>query len=93
MEVRFYIDPDTGEPHLNRHGVTEVEAEQVLANPVEDRPGAEGARVAIGATASGRVLRVIYVPDPDGEGVFVVTSFELTGKPLEAFRRRRRRKI
>ena len=38
-------------------------------------------------------LRVIYVPDPDGEGVFVVTSFELTGKPLEAFRRRRRRKI
>ncbi|HZA20128.1 MAG TPA: hypothetical protein VE889_04660 [Actinomycetota bacterium] len=69
MEVRFYIDPDTGEPHLHRHGVTEVEAEQVLANPVEDRPGAEGARV------------------------FVVTSFELTGKPLEAFRRRRRRKI
>jgi len=37
-------------------------------------------------------LRVIYIPDPDGEAVLVVTSFELTGKPLAAFRRRRRRK-
>lgn len=92
MEVRFYVDPGTGEPHLHRHGVTEAEAEEVLSNPAEDRPGAEGARIAIGPTSAGRVLRVIYVPDPDGEGVFVVTSFELTGKPLAAFRRRRRRK-
>jgi hypothetical protein len=92
MEVRFYIDPETGEPHLHRHSVTEDEAEEVLRRPDEDRPGAQGARVAIGSTSAGRVLRVIYVPDPDGEGVFVVTSFELSGKPLTAFRRRRRQR-
>jgi hypothetical protein len=92
MEVRFYIDPETGEPHLHRHGVTETEAEEVLRRPAEDRPGARGARVAIGSTSAGRALRVVYVPDPDGEGIFVVTSFELTGKPLTAFRRRLRRR-
>ena len=42
-------------------GVTEDEAEEVLRNPGEDRPGTEGARVAIGGTSAGRVLRVIYV--------------------------------
>ena len=92
MDVRFYIDPATGEPHLRRHEVTEAEAQQVLGNPLEDRPGAEGSRIAIGRTPSGRMLRVIYVPDTDGESLFVVTSYELTGKPLAAFRRRRRRK-
>lgn len=92
MDVRFYIDPATGEPHLRRHGVTEVDVQQVLASPLEDRPGDQGSRVAIGRTPSGRILRVIYVPDPDGESLFVVTSYELTGKPLAAFRRRRRRK-
>ena len=25
MEVRFYLDPDTGEPHIFEHGVTEEE--------------------------------------------------------------------
>jgi len=59
VEVRFYIDPDTGEPHLRRHGVTEVEAEEVLSKPTEDRPGAEGVRIAIGRTSAGRVLRVV----------------------------------
>jgi hypothetical protein len=30
---------------------------------LEDRPGREGARVALGQTRAGRYLRVIYVPD------------------------------
>ena len=30
----------------------------------------------------GRYLRVVYVPDPEPESVFVVTAYELTGKPL-----------
>ncbi|SRR6266567_337966 len=92
VEIRFYVDPATGEPHLHRHGVREEEAEEVLGNPVEDRPGVEGGRVAIGRTTAGRVLRVIYVQDPDDDGLFVVTSYEVTGKPLAAFRRRRRRR-
>ncbi len=39
-----------------------------------------------------RHLRVIYVPDPEPESVFVITAYELTGKPLLAYRRRRRKK-
>ncbi|MGI8609277.1 MAG: hypothetical protein ACR2MY_08645 [Candidatus Dormibacteria bacterium] len=92
MAVRFYIDPTTGLPHVHGHGVTQDEASQVLAVPTEDRPAAEGARMAIGRTRAGRYLRVIYVPDEGGEGIFVVTAYELRGKPLAAFRRRRRRR-
>jgi hypothetical protein len=63
----------------------------VLDNPGEDRPGREGARVAIGHTSSGRLLRVIYVPDPQPESVFVITAYDLRGKPAFAYRRRRRK--
>jgi hypothetical protein len=90
MNVRFYVDPETGEPHIYGHQVTEEEAADVLRNPDEDRPGREGSRVALGRTRAGRYLRVIYVPEP--ESVFVVTAYELSGKPLAAYRRRRRRR-
>ncbi|MGH8591163.1 MAG: hypothetical protein ACREXX_18150, partial [Gammaproteobacteria bacterium] len=60
--------------------------------PGEDRVGREGARIAIGRTRDGRYLRVIYVPDPDPESVFVITAYELRGKPLSAYRRRLKRK-
>ena len=90
MNVRFYVDPETGEPHIYRHGVTEDEVTDVLQNPGEDRPGREDARVAIGQTKTGRHLRVIYVPEPGG--ALVITGYELKGKPLMAYRRRRRRK-
>ena len=92
MNIRFYLDPETREPHVYRHGVDEDEVTDVLANPGEDRPGREGARVAIGKTRAGRYLRVAYVPDPEPESVFVITAYELRGKPLTAYRRRRRRK-
>ncbi len=65
MNIRFYVDPDTGEPDICRHGVTEDEATDVIRNPGEDRPGREGSRVAIGQTQAGRYLRVIYVPEPE----------------------------
>jgi len=60
--------------------------------PGEDRPGREGARVALGQTGSGRYLRVIYVTDREPDSVFVITAYDLIGKPLAAFRRRRRKK-
>ena len=50
MELRFYIDPDSGEPHIYRHQVPEREAEDVLRRPIEDRAGRDGSRVAIGQT-------------------------------------------
>lgn len=54
VQLRFFIDPSTGEPHIYGHSVTEAEVEEVLARPVEDRPGSEGSRVALGQTESGR---------------------------------------
>ena len=89
--IRYYIDPATELPHIYNHDVTEDEAEEVLARPGEDRRGEEGSRVAIGQTAAGRYLRVIYVPDPEPGSVFVITSYELRGQALNAYRRRRRR--
>ena len=92
MRTRYFIDPETGEPHIYGHNVSEPEVEEVLVSPGEDRPGRTGSRVAIGQTQSGRYLRVIYVIDDEPESVFVITAYELTGKPLLAYRRRRRRK-
>jgi len=92
MNLRFYIDPVTGEPHIHSHGVREEEVEEVIGNPTEDRAGREEARVAIGQTSSGRYLRVIYVADSPPQSVFVITAYELSGKPLLAYRRRLRRR-
>ena len=92
MKIRFYLDPETNEPHTSRHGVSEEEVAQVLRSPHEDRVGRDGSRVAVGRTSSGRVLRVVYVLDVEPPSMFVITAYELTGKPLAAFRRRRRRK-
>ena len=92
MDVRFYENPATGQPHIYDHGVTEDEVEWILARPGEDGPSTGGTRQATGRTSAGRYLRVIYVPDPDGDGAFVVTAYPLEGKPLRAYRRRRRRR-
>lgn len=92
MKVRFYIDPESGAPHIVGHGVREKEVGEVLARPIEDRPGREGSMVALGRTAAGRYLRVIYVPDPEPNSVFVITAYDLGPKAKHALRRRRRRK-
>jgi len=92
VQMRFYIDPETGQAHIRLHDVTESEVEQVLERPSEDRAGREGSRVAIGQTRGGRCLRVIYVTDPVPNSIFIITAYELQGKPLAAFRRRRRKK-
>ena len=92
MNIRFYYDPETGAPHIYNHDVYEQEVVDVLESPGEDRLGREGSRVAIGRTVAGRFLRVIYIPDPEPDSVFVITAYALTGNPLTAYRRRRRKR-
>ena len=48
--------------------------------------------MALGQTSSGKYLRVIYVPEGELGSVFVITAYELKGKPLAAFRRRVKKK-
>ena len=92
MDARYYIDPGTDEPHIYSHAVCEREVADVVGRPIEDRPGREGSRVAIGQTREGRFLRVVYVPDGQPGSVFVITAYELGPKALRALRRRRKKK-
>ncbi len=92
MQVRFYLDPETSLPHVYNHNVTEDEVKDILSRPGEDRPGREGSRVAIGQTQEGRYLRVIYVQNHEPDSVFVITAYQLHGKPLLAYRKRRKRR-
>jgi hypothetical protein len=91
-EIRFFVEPETGEPHIYGHEVSEEEVEEVLSHPGDDFPGRNNSRIALGTTGSGRHLQVVYVPDSTSHGVFVVTAYDLRGKALAAYRRRRRRK-
>jgi hypothetical protein len=92
MDIRFHKDQETNLPHIYKHGVTEREVAEVLEHPGEDRPGRQGVRVAIGQTQAGRYLRVIYKPDPQPGRLLVITAYDLRGKPLAAYKRRRRRR-
>lgn len=90
MKVRYYLDPESGLPHIHNHGVGEREVEEVVNHPGEDRNGRDGSRVALGQTEAGRYLRVVYVREPEPDSVFVITALDLRGKPLAAYRRRQR---
>ncbi|MEW6267449.1 MAG: DUF4258 domain-containing protein [Thermodesulfobacteriota bacterium] len=92
LKIRYYYDQETGQPHIWGHNVSPDEVLEVLRRPGEDRPGREGSRVAIGQTAAGRFLRIVYVADPEPDSVFVITAYELIGKPLAAYKRRRGRR-
>jgi len=60
----------------------------IILKPGEDRSGRDGSRVAIGKTRAGRYLRVIYIFDITPKSIFVITAFDLIGKPLMAYKRR-----
>jgi hypothetical protein len=36
VQIRYYIDSGTGQPHIYGHGVDETEVEDVLIRPIED---------------------------------------------------------
>lgn len=91
MPLRFFLDPETSEPHIYNHQVTEEEVEEVLRHPGDDFPGRRDSRIALGPTDGGRHLQVVYVPDPDRHDIFVITAYDLRGKALAAYHRRRRR--
>jgi hypothetical protein len=92
VKIRYYVDPATGLPHIYSHEVNEEEVEDVLRVPGDDFPGRGDSRIALGRTEAGRYLQVIYAPDPDPKSIFVIAAFDLKGKALAAYRRRRKRK-
>ena len=83
MDVRVYHDPDTGRPHCEAHGVSAREATEALARSVEEGPGRDGTRSAIGSTTAGRLLRLIFVREVDGS-IFLITAYDVTGRARQA---------
>jgi hypothetical protein len=79
-------------PHIYNHNVDEAEVLDVLEGTHEERAGRDGTKVALGQTSAGRYLRVISVSDAAQGPTFVITAWELTGKALAAYRRRRKKK-
>ena len=92
MEVRFLVDLDTGLPHIDQHDIAPSEALDVLRRPGFEGRGRDETRVAEGQTSRGRYLRVIYKRNEADRSLLVITAYDLTGKPLRAYRRRCRRR-
>jgi len=76
VDVRFYLDPDTHQPDIHGHGVTDEEVEQVPRGPGEDLPAARDSRMKLGQTAAGRYLQVVFAAVMDPDGVFIITAEE-----------------
>ena len=91
MRIRFHRNPD-GEPHIHDHHVEVSEVLDVLDNALERASGDTDTTIVIGRTRGGRVLKVIHAPSRDGDGIFVVTAFDLPAKQVRALNRRLRRR-
>lgn len=92
MNMRFYIAPKTGLPHIYRHGVEEYEVQDVLDDPIETTDSRGNSRVVIGQTGSGRHLLIAYRQNCATAPVWVITAYQLRGNDLARFRRRQRRR-
>lgn len=88
MQIRFLLDLSTSIPHIVDHNVSEQEVIEVFENGPMRLRGRDGAMIALGQTFAGRYLKIIY--REDDHGIFVITAYDLTGKALRAYRRRRR---
>jgi hypothetical protein len=73
-------------------GVDEDEVLEALVRPLEQIAGRDDSTILIGRTAAGRVLKVIFTDARDGDGIFVITAFDLPPRQLKALRRRLKRK-
>ena len=67
MIIRFYIDPDTSEPHIFEHGVSADEVREVLRKPLEEAKSRKHSIIALGQTRAGRYLKIIYSRDEDND--------------------------
>jgi len=89
MLITFYNDPETDLPHIYDHGVNEQEIYEVFRRSPLQLLGREGTMLALGQTEAGRYLKVIYRRKP--REILIITAYDLRGKELSAYRRRKRR--
>jgi hypothetical protein len=58
MNTRYYIDPETGLPHIYRHNVSENEVEDVLLKDQEGESNLQKSFKHLPAAADTRTLEV-----------------------------------
>jgi hypothetical protein len=90
MQIAFVLNPRTGRPHVEDHGVSMLEVREILTARPYDEPARGGARAATGRTDAGRLLRVIY-RRTGRDSRLVITAYPLAGNAARAYRRKRRR--
>jgi uncharacterized protein len=78
--------------HIARHGVSPVEAEEVVLGAVPPYPSYEGDEKyqVRGQTQDGRFLQVVYVIDPGERSLYVIHARPLKDIEKRRWRRRRR---
>lgn len=78
----FYINPETGEPHILDHQVYPEEIVEFFEDTdILERKRKDGSLVAYGILKSGRILTVVYrKTTPDH--YFVITAYDLEDKEI-----------
>lgn len=84
MKFRFYIDPDTNEPHVYKHEVKEQEIIEVFTErSYFERIRQDGSFEAIARTDQRRFLRIAF--RRTGEEIFIITAYDIEDKETIAF--------
>ena len=87
MNLRFHLD-QAGQPHMWKHNVSVEEVAHILRDPLESIKGRGASIIAIGRTRAGRYLKVIYSPDDVGDGIFVISAFDVSRRQIRALKKR-----
>jgi uncharacterized DUF497 family protein len=88
MRYEFYLDPESEQPHFNRHGVDQNEVIEVFENTGLRWHNGEGKWILIGKTRSGRFLQVVYlVLEENPPATFVITAYTPKKELIAAYRR------
>ena len=91
MKIRFYVDPEP--MGRTSTATTSTSKKSPMYWPIRERivlaerdHGSRSGGLGMGGACGSSI------PDPEPVSAFVITAYELTGKPLIAYRRRRKRK-
>jgi len=89
----FYIDPETGEPHIYQHGVNEKEVAEVLSGDGLRWHAGNEKWCVVGKTGTGRILQIIFIQvEQPSETTFVITAYPPKKDLATAYRRRMKKK-
>lgn len=70
-------DPDGNVVHIDEHGITKDEVEEVLRDPLSESVSRSSGRpIAFGFTSTGKSIGVVYDP-VDADTVYPVTAYEV----------------